>query len=483
MSNIQDYCYKIFLIDDEIYTLQSYEIALRSGGIDNILVCQDSRNVESILEKEKIGIVLLDLTMPFLTGKDLLHIFHEKYPDILVIVTTAVNEIETAVECMRSGAFDYLVKPIDKNELNSIVKRAIGMLELQNENYLLRQHMLSGKLEYPEVFENIITNNKTMLSIFQYVESIAFTSQPLLITGETGVGKELIAKIVHNISKRKGEFLAVNAGGLDDNVFADTLFGHIKGSFTGANEKRKGLIETASGGTLFLDEIGELSQTSQVKLLRLLQENEYFPIGSDLPKKSKARIIVATNKTFTLLQDSNSFRKDLYYRLRSHHIYIPPLRERKDDIELLLDYFLSKASSKLGKKKPTAPNELLFLLKTYNFPGNIRELEAMVFDAVSNHKSKKLSMDIFKNWIFKDKSDNQGTNDLQVDNNNIDEIQGETLISFSSKLPTLKQAVQLTINEAMERSNGNQNIAASQLGITRQALNKRLQAIKTSRGV
>lgn len=470
--------FSILIVDDEMYALQSLEISLRTQGIDNVLTCEDSRNVLSILEQNNVGIVLLDLTMPNISGEELICMIREKYPDLLIIVTTAINEAETAVQCMHLGAYDYLVKPIEKGVLIAVLKRVINMYELKNENKNLKNSVLTNEISNPDAFSEIITVNKAMLSIFQYIESVATTSQPVLITGETGVGKELIARSVHKLSKCKGPFVAINAGGLDDNVFSDTLFGHVKGSFTGAQNNRKGLIETAFGGTLFLDEIGDLNNASQVKLLRLLQEQEYFPLGADVVKKARARIVVATNKNFESLHESGEFRKDLYYRLRAHHLCIPPLRDRMDDLPILLDYFLQISSSKLGKKKPTAPDELLTMLSTYNFPGNIRELEAMVFDAVSNHKSKKLSMDVFKSWIFKGKLEKDNKNHAIDDEKGVEEANDNVLITFPSKLPTLKEAVQLLIKEAMERSNNNQNIAAIQLGITRQALNKRLQTAK-----
>ncbi|MDZ7767137.1 MAG: sigma 54-interacting transcriptional regulator [Melioribacteraceae bacterium] len=219
------------------------------------------------------------------------------------------------------------------------------------------------------------------------MEAIAKTNLPVLITGETGTGKELIANAIHKVSGRKGELVPVNVAGVDDNLFSDTLFGHKKGAFTGAEIERKGLIERAEDGTLFLDEIGDLNIESQVKLLRLLQEGQFYPLGSDIAKLSNARIIVATNRSIKSLQSSNTFREDLYYRLRSHHINIPPLRERKKDIPYLIDFFLIRAAKELGKTKPRPPKELYTLLSNYHFPGNIRELEGIIYDAVSLHKS------------------------------------------------------------------------------------------------
>jgi DNA-binding NtrC family response regulator len=348
------------------------------------------------------------------------------------------------------------------------VKRAIELRELQRENKLLRAHVLSDKLEHPEVFSEIITNSPIMRSIFQYIESISLSPQPVLITGETGVGKELAAKAIHHLSSRKGTFVPVNVAGLDDNVFADTLFGHKKGAFTGADQARSGLVEQASGGTLFLDEIGDLSPISQVKLLRFLQDGEFFPLGSDVGKRSDARMIVATNQDIEALRESGRFRKDLYHRLCVHHVHLPPLHERREDLPILVDHFLEKASEMLGRKKPTPPRELLTLLSTYHFPGNIRELQSIILDAVSSHKSGILSMEVFKSYI------RQKQPTLDPDSKHL--LQGENiLVSFSEPLPTLKQSEQLLISEAMKRASGNQAIAAQWLGITRQALNKRLK--------
>ena len=282
------------------------------------------------------------------------------------------------------------------------------------------------------------------------------------------MGKEMVAKAVHKLSNRKGDFVPVNVAGLDDHVFADTLFGHKKGAFTDAREARSGLIEQAAGGSLFLDEIGDLSTTSQVKLLRLLQEGEFFPLGSDVAKRSSARIVVATNQNLDALQSSGQFRKDLYYRLCDHQIHIPPLRSRREDLPLLAEHFLEKASKTLDKNKPTPPAELITLLSTYHFPGNIRELESMIFDAVSSHKSGKLSMDLFKAHISKAHPFSGIDSEDSIP-------QKHALIGFSDQLPTLKQIEQLLIDEAMKRSNGNQSIAALSLGISRQALNKRLK--------
>jgi DNA-binding NtrC family response regulator len=452
----------LLLVDDEEHTLDSFEIALRSGKINNFIRRQDSRDVIPTLSEHQAEVVLLDLRMPHITGDQLLPLIVTEHPDVPVIIITGADDVETAVKCMKAGAFDYMVKPVERSRLVAGVKRAIEIRELKRENRRLKDQVLSPELASPLSFSEIISNNDSMKSIFRYIEAIAASPQPVLITGETGTGKELIAKAIHRASRRRGEFVAVNVAGLDDNVFTDTLFGHKKGAFTGADQPRGGLIEKAAEGTLFLDEIGDLTVASQVKLLRLLQENEYLPLGSDVTKRSTARVVVATNIDVEKQLSSGKFRKDLYYRLRTHQIHIPPLRDRKEDIPLLLDYFLDQCSEKLGKNTPTPPKELLTMLQCYAFPGNIRELQAMVFDAVSNHHSGMLSMETFKPYISMEQDRRK------------DSEPSSTLISFHDQLPTLREMEDLLVEEAMKRAGNNQGIAAMSLGISRQALNKRL---------
>ena len=458
----------VLLVDDEEQSLTSFEMALRSVSLNHFIKCRDSREVIPLLTDREVEIILLDLRMPYITGDELLPAIISDFPETPVIIITGANDVETAVKCMKLGAFDYMVKPVERSRLIGGVKRAIELRELQRENRLLRAHVLSDKLEHPEVFSEIVTCSARMRSIFQYVEAIAASPRPLLITGETGVGKELVARAAHRLSRRKGAFVPVNVAGLDDNVFADTLFGHKKGAFTGAEQARGGLLEQAAGGSLFLDEIGDLSHASQVKLLRLLQDGEYFPLGSDMAKRSDARVLVATNQDLNTLQTNGRFRKDLYYRLCDHHVHIPPLRERMEDLPLLLNHFLEKASTTLNKSRPTPPEEILTLLSAYHFPGNVREMESMVFDSVSSHRSGKLSMDIFKSHIFQKPPAPNKEQPQQLQREGVS-------VTFSERLPTLKELEQNLVEEAMRRAGGNQSIAALSLGITRQALNKRLR--------
>jgi len=457
----------ILLVDDEEAWIHSFGLALRSAGMNNIISCTDSREVLSLLANHEVSVLILDLTMPHMTGDELLPLVVKDFPEVPVIIITGLDHVETAVACMKQGAYDFFTKVTEEARLITGVRRAVEMDHLRRENSALKIHFFQDTLNHPEAFSHIITHNKTMHSVFQYIEAIATTCEPVLITGETGVGKELIARAVHTLSNRSGDFVAVNIAGFDDNMLADTLFGHRKGAYSGADQARKGLVAQANGGSLFLDEIGDLSHSAQVKLLRLIQEREYYPLGADIAKSTSARMIFATHQDLESLQQLGKFRQDLFFRLRTHHIHIPPLRERLDDLPLLVDFFLEKAARKLGRKKPAYPRELSILLGTYFFPGNIRELEAMVFDALSKHQERSLSMDEFKRYI------NQRCATCTAES--IRQQEGETPFSVLERLPNLKEAGRLLVREALNRSQGNQTIAAQMLGITRQALGWRLK--------
>ncbi len=460
----------VLLIDDEEQFLLSMNFTLNAEGVTHVVQCQDSREVASLLARQEFSVILLDMSMPHLSGWDLLPILKRDFPQTPVIIVTAVNEVETAVECMKSGAFDYLVKPVDDVRLLASIRRAVSLAEAQQENRALKHYLLTDALENPGAFSAIATRSKAMRAIFQYVEAIAKTVLPVLITGETGVGKELIAKALHTLSGRQGEFLAVNLAGVDDVFFADTLFGHKRGAYTGADRDRKGLIEQASGGTLFLDEIGDLRMESQVRLLRLIEERKYYPLGSDMAKSSEVRIVAATNRDLEAAQVQGQFRRDLFFRLQAHHVHLPPLRERKEDIPLLVDHFLTAAARNLGKKKATPPRELFQLLQTYRFPGNNRELEGMIYDAVSRHRSGVLSMDSFREKIGPQKEESGALPKPAQEG-----PRAQSPLIFSDRLPTLDEAEQSLIAEALKRSDGNQTIAAQMLGLTRRALNNRLR--------
>lgn len=461
----------VLLVDDEQNILLSSKSLLRLAGIQNVQTIDDSRQVLSHLQSEIINVIVLDLLMPYISGRELLNTICRDYPHIPVIVMTASDEVEIAVECMKAGAFDYLVKPVEHSRLISSVKRAMEICNLKSQVTQLRDQLLSNKIKHPAAFAPIISASPKMLSMFQYCEIIAESQQPVIIIGETGVGKELVAKAIHDLSGLPGKFVPVNVAGLDDNMFSDTLFGHKKGAFTGADQARSGLISKAAGGTLFLDEIGDLAEISQMKLLRLLQEQEYYPVGEDTAFDTDARIIAATNKDLRELTEKGKFRNDLYFRLCTHKVNIPPLRKRPEDIPLLLEHFIEQAAHSLKKKKPAYPDELIILLNAYDFPGNVRELKAMVFDAVVRHRSGFLNQERFREVV----GDCPASPDVgYVLVKPVIEALQETI----HRLPKVSEVEDYLIKEAMKQARGNQGIAASLLGFTRQTLNKRLQKVK-----
>jgi DNA-binding NtrC family response regulator len=450
--------FPVLIVDDEPQILDSYQLILRMGGIDNIVPCHDSRQVMPLLESRQVDLVVTDVNMPYVSGVELLEKIKLQYPQVPVIVVTVNTEVETAVDCMKMGALDYILKPVEDSRLVASVKKALEIRRLRRENALLKQKLMLKNLDHPEAFYHIITKNERMHSIFHYMEAIKNTGEPVLITGETGTGKGLVARAFHRLSRRSGDFVNVNVGGLDDQMFADTLFGHKKGAFTDAVKDRQGLIEKAAAGVLFLDEIGDLSMHSQVKLLHLVQEKEYYPLGADEPRYSDTALVVATNKDLRTLRE-DKFRKDLFYRLDVHHVHLPPLRQRPEDLPLLVDHFLEEAAQSLGKKKPTPPPELFSLLALYPFPGNIRELRSIIFKALSLHKSKMLSLEFFKEYVA-DKGGAQGN--MPPD-------------AYEEVIPTLKEIQDAHIRSVMAKAGNNQTIAAKILGISQQALSKRLK--------
>lgn len=458
---------KVLLVDDEPAWLRAMDLALvRTFGTDN-RICSDSREVSDLLAREQMDLVLLDITMPYLSGQDLLQKIKQESPHMPVIMTTGLLQVELAVECMRQGAFDYFVKTTEVERIMNGIRRALELSSLRQENLRLRDHFLQNELENPEAFTDFISDNPKIRSICQYIEAIAKSSEPVLILGESGVGKELVAKAVHQAGHASGPWVAVNVAGLDDNVFSDTLFGHVKGAYTGADQARPGVVEEAAGGVLFLDEIGDLSPASQVKLLRLLQEGDYYPLGSDVPKHHNTRFVFATNRDLEALQQSGDFRSDLFYRLNSYRVALPPLRERREDIPLLMDRFITAAAESLKKEKPSVPRQLVPLLQSYHFPGNIRELRALVFEAVSLHRKGVLSLKSFHSVIGEQPTAGGFVNSAEID--------PVSSVVYPEQLPTLKESADLLVDEAMRRANHNQTQAARLLGISRPALSKRLK--------
>jgi DNA-binding NtrC family response regulator len=455
----------IYLVDDEQVSLSLYRTVLEHHGIADVLLFQDATTVLSQIPLTGCSLILLDLHMPRVSGREILKAVKADNPEIPVIVITADEEIGTAVECMKLGAFDYLVKPVEHNRLWASVRHALEIAELQREVGHLSRRVKSGKLANPEAFAGIVTESESMKSIFRYIEAVAPGSKPILVTGESGTGKELIARVIHSLSRREGAFVAVNVAGLDDTMFSDSLFGHVAGAFTGAEGQRSGLVEEAAGGTLFLDEIGELAASSQIKLLRLLQEGEYYPLGTDKVRTSSARIVTATNADLLAQQERGEFRKDLYYRLIAHSIEVPPLRERFEDLPLLIDYFLEQGAAELKKNKPSISKETYALLESYTFPGNIRELQSLLFDALSTQTGGTLSLAPVRSYL--DKRRDSGASGVPAPKAH------QPRISYSGRFPTLQEVEDYLIDEALKKTGGNQSLAAQLLGINQSTLSRR----------
>ncbi|MBD3421341.1 MAG: response regulator [Chitinivibrionales bacterium] len=455
--------HRVLLVDDEVPFLRTARLTLLAAGITNIEVEADSRRVLDKISQVPYSTIALDISMPHTGGVELLERIRQLSPDSIVVMITGFNDVETAVGCMQKGAFDYLVKPVNKYRLITAIQKALSHCAMQRENQNLKEYLLGRQLSHPHAFEKIITRNQTMLKIFEYAEAIARSRSPVLITGETGTGKELIAQAVHAVSAVQGPFVPVNIAGLDEGMFSDTLFGHARGAYTGADAQREGLLAKASGGTLFLDEIGDLSTAAQQKLLRLIQEGEYYPLGSDTTMHSTARIIVATNRN---IADPSRFRSDLYFRLKMHKIDLPPLRKRKEDLELLAGHYFTEATQEAGKASLRMPRGLVSLLATYSFPGNIRELEGILRDLVHSHTHGPLSLQPVERLIHEPDS-------LQFDETSSHTAQ---MIIFPEHLPTLKEIENQTFSAALQRAGGNKTIAANILGITRQTLSNKLKS-------
>lgn len=451
----------IVVVEDDIGVCKAICRTLNLNDFTNIIKINDSRRVMPLLDEKEVSLILLDITMPHIRGDELLGEITAKYPYLPVIMATATDNVEMVVGCMKKGAFDYIAKPIETMRLVSAVRCSLEVYELRREQEALRQKEHATELSCPESFEKIITGNRGLRNLFNYIEKIASSSRPVLISGETGVGKELVAEAVHLASGRKGKLVAVNVASVDDNVFSDTLFGHVKGAYTGASGARKGQVGKAEGGTLLLDEMGSLSLESQVKLLRLIQEREYLPLGADVPLKADVCIVASTNSNLKEKVQQGVFRGDLYFRLKTHSIHLPPLRDRLDDLPLLIGHFASQAASEAGIKLPAIPKELYTLLSNYSFPGNIRELRSMVEDAVLSKKGSTLSLSSFYEIVSSPVSHDQ-ENDRGKGNS----------VTFGEQLPSAHEIRIVLAEEALKRSEGNISMAANLIGITRQSLSQ-----------
>jgi len=368
---------KILAVDDEVDMLKLLERIIKSKTDYEIATTAYPEKVIKLIENEYFDLVLLDLRMPGVNGMELLRQIKEAEPDTGVIIITAYGTVESAVKAMKIGAFDFITKPFRQEQILLTINRAMAVQALKREN-----RELKIELSRQRDADFIIGKSPIMRSIYKYILQIAPSLAPVVITGETGTGKELVARSIHRYSKRKGAFVAINCSAFPETLIESELFGHVKGAFSGAIKDKKGLVEEADSGTLFLDEVGDLTLLMQTKLLRFLQEGEFRPVGSTKTKKADVRIIAATNKNLETLVKQNKFRQDLYYRLYVINIHLPPLRERKEDIPLLAHYFLKKYAELNKKTLKGFSEKAMGKLLSRSWPGNIRELENVIERAV-----------------------------------------------------------------------------------------------------
>lgn len=461
--------HSVLIVDDDTTFLDGTRRALLAHNFSNIKTLQDSALVLPTLANETHTVIILDWVMPNISGADLLPELTRQYPHIPVIIITGVSDLENAVSCIKQGAYDYISKPVDTTKLVSVVQNACKSSELIARNRQLTEYLLGEPLSNPHHFSDFITCCDRMQAIFKVIETLACSKQPVLITGETGVGKELIANALHRCSGLKGRMVTVNVAGLDDSMFADTLFGHKKGAFTGANESREGLIEQARGGTLFLDEIGDLSNASQIKLLRLLQQGEYYRLGSDVLHKSDARIVAASNANFQAMMNAGTFRSDLYYRISAQTLNIPPLRERREDILPLVEHYVELTAKNLSIKPPELSREIRQSFISYDFPGNVREMINKIQHAVMHNRTGTLALDDFP-----------GLKPGTILPSQIIRRIGNSQFALNGifhSFPTVDEVETLLVQEAMVLTEGNRSMAAKMLGISRPTLQKRIEEI------
>lgn len=364
---------KILVVDDEESIREFLEIMLRKEGYE-ITLAEDGLKAKELIQKKTFDMIISDLQMPNMTGIELLKYVRQDYPEMLFMMITAFGTTETAVEAMKMGAYDYLTKPFKIDEVRINIANALRSKNLEFENRSLKKEL--GK-EFS--FQNIIGNSPAMHYVFDLIKRVSQAPTNILVTGESGTGKEVVAKAIHyNGPLKDRPFVTINCGAIPENLMESEMFGHKKGSFTGAIADKLGLFEVADGGTLFLDEVGELPLSIQVKLLRAIQERIVRRVGATEDIKVEVRIIAATNRNLEEMVQKGTFRQDLYYRLNVIHIKSPSLRDRKEDIPLLAHFFLKKYNDKLNKNISSISTEAMEILKKYDYPGNVRELENML---------------------------------------------------------------------------------------------------------
>jgi DNA-binding NtrC family response regulator len=440
--------FNVLIVDDEKNIRQGLGKALEMDG-HNIFLAEDGQEALDIIHQEEVDLVIADLRMPRLSGEELLRRVVDQWPTIPVIILTGHGTIETAVQAMRDGAYDFLTKPVNLDRLSLLVKRALSSREL-----VMQHRQMQEELEKQRRFTNIIGKSSAMHRIFDVVRQVAPTKASVLITGESGVGKELVADALHNLSDRKDKpFIKVHCAALSETLLESELFGHEKGAFTGAVARKRGRFELAHMGSIFLDEIGEISQSVQIKILRVLQEKKFERVGGEETLEVDTRIISATNKDLKAEIEKGTFREDLFYRLNVVNIDIPPLRERKEDIPLLVSAFIKEFAQENNKPVAGIDHKANALLYNYSWPGNVRELRNSIESAVVMCKGTIITPDDLPPSIARDSE----SNDIRI--------------SVGS---TLAEAEREIIRSTLNAHNGNKSRTAEILGIGRKTLHRKI---------
>ncbi len=442
----------VLVVDDEPSNLASIEKIFQKDGM-RVLTADSARAALELLRSHRVEVVLTDLQMPAVSGLELLRAIKQMSPDVEVVMMTAYGTVETAVQAMREGAYDFVEKPLKRVTIVKSVRKAAERRSLTIENRELKQELkvLTGR--------EIVGSSPALRRVLDIATQAAPSSATVLVLGESGTGKELLARYIHQHSARAAApFIAVNCSAIPETILEGELFGHEKGSFTGAVARREGRFAKAAGGTLFLDEIGELSPSVQVKLLRVLQEGEYEPVGGDTVK-ADVRIVAATNKDLSAEMAAGRFREDLYYRLNVIALTAPPLRTRREDIPLLSDHFLGVYCKKNNRGRLEATREALALLMEYPWPGNVRELENVIERAVVLCRGSRLGPEDLPDAIRESEP-------------------GEpSLISFSVGTP-LDEVERRLIRETLRHAKGDKSVAAQLLGISTRTIYRKLGEIE-----
>jgi DNA-binding NtrC family response regulator len=449
----------ILVVDDDEGLLFSIRAALLSAGLPDPTMVSDSRKVLELVRKQKFHLALLDLIMPHLDGMEVLKQIKQESPSTECIILTAVDDVSTAVKAIHMGAYDYLVKPLQVKRTTIAIRHALERYQLKQGMALFERPQSFADLRHPEKFSGMLAEDEAMALVFHQAEACADSDYNVMLTGETGVGKGMLTRIIHKLSaKSAGPFVAVNMPAFSQNLFEDEFFGHKRGAYTGAFDDKRGFFEAAQGGTLFLDEITELPHAMQGKLLRVIEDKELYRLGSTDVVNLDLRILSASNKDVEKSVDAGDFRGDLYFRLNEYHIHIPPLRRRPKDILPLAYHFLRRHAEKNNKNIRSISNALAEYLQQYAFPGNVRELEHVISSAV-----------------LAERSDVLGLASVQELKNR--KMSAKQLIYDT--FPPLADVQKQHIEKALELTNGNRTQAAQLLGIGLRTLQRKLKRVSS----